>query len=73
MELIQMKQRMEQFFEGHPKVRPFFHAVSRNAVKEGSVIEVKVTPPDGDAYESNIRLSAQDVDTIRMLMQLAGR
>lgn len=67
MLLMQMQQRFTQFQQDHPKVMPFFRAVGDNAVQEGTVFAIKVTTPDGRTLESNIKLTANDIETINML------
>ena len=42
-------------------------AIRDNALEEGSVIAMKVTTPDGRTIESNIRLTANDIETFRMM------
>ncbi|MCR5674096.1 MAG: hypothetical protein K6G16_00150 [Lachnospiraceae bacterium] len=68
MVLLQMQQRFAQFQQDHPKFMPFCGAVRDSALQEGTVIDVKVTPPDGKSLATNIRLTANDVETIRMLL-----
>ena len=67
MLIMQLQQRMTQFQQDHPKVMPFFRAVGENAVQEGSVFAIKVTTPDGKTLESNIKLTANDIETINMI------
>ena len=43
-------------------------AVKNNALEEGTVFAMKVTTPEGKTIESNIRLTANDIETIRMMM-----
>ena len=67
MMLMQLQQRIQTFQQDHPKVMPFMMAVKDNALTEGSVIAMKVTTPDGKTLESNIKLTANDIETIRMM------
>ena len=46
---------------------PFLEMLKGKALKEGTVVEMRVTDPDGNEYVSNIRLTATDVETIRLL------
>ena len=70
MMLMQMQQRIQTFQQDHPKVMPFFMAVKDNALLEGTVIAMKVTTPEGKTLESNIKLTANDIETIRMMSEL---
>ena len=66
MMLMQFQQRIQLFTQEHPKVMPFMTAIKDNALQEGTVFAMKVTTPDGTTLESNIRLTADDIETIRM-------
>ena len=68
MILMQMQQRMQTFQQDHPKFFPFLKAVGDNALEEGTVLAMEVTTKDVKKLESNIKLTANDVETIRMLM-----
>ena len=67
MMLMQMQQRIQTFQQDHPKVMPFITAIKDTALMEGTVIAMKVTTPDGKTIESNIKLTANDIETIRMM------
>ena len=66
MNLLHMRERLELFNTDHPRVMPFLKAVGETALQEGSVLEVKVTTPDGREYVTNIRLNQNDLETIEM-------
>jgi hypothetical protein len=68
MILMQLQQRLQTFQQEHPKFLPFMTAVKDNALEEGTVFAMKVTTPEGKTLESNIKLTANDVETIRMMM-----
>ena len=68
MMLMQLQQRLQTFQQEHPKVGPFMMAIKDNALEEGTVIAMKVTTPAGKTLESNIKLTANDVETVRMMM-----
>ena len=65
--LMQIQQRIQTFQQDHPKFVPFLMAIRDNALEEGSVIAMKVTTPDGRTIESNIKLTANDIETFRMM------
>ena len=67
MALLKIKERMTIFQQDHPKVGPFFGMLKGRALIEGAVYELKVTTPDGQEYVSNIRLTQNDIETIRLL------
>lgn len=68
MMLMQLQQRIQTFQQDHPKFLPFMTAIKNNALEEGTVFAMKVTTPEGKTIESNIRLTTNDIETIRMMM-----
>ena len=66
MEFMKLKERMDIFMNQHPRVMPFFQALS-GRITEGSVIEMKVTQPDGTDLVCNIRVTADDLKTVGIL------
>lgn len=67
MHLLKAKDQLGKFRERHPKFLPFLKNVAKN-VSEGSVIEVKVTNPDGKGATSNIKLTSDDIKILRDLL-----
>ena len=72
MALLKMKDRLRVFNEEHPRVHPFFHMVREQGLPVGSVLEMKVKLPDGKEHVTNIRLTENDIETIRMISSLKG-
>ena len=70
MELMKLKGRMELFQTQHPKFSPFLARVGENALLEGTVMELKVTTPEGKEYITNIRLTSDDIESIQMARSL---
>lgn len=66
MILNEAKKRLDTFNAEHPKVMPFLQMLKEKAVKEGTIVEMRVTDPDGNEYVSNIRLTQTDVETIKL-------
>lgn len=60
--LQQLKSGIDRFRAGHPKFPLFLKAVSQDALREGSVVEISVTTPEGKNYCSNVRLNADDIE-----------
>jgi len=67
LKLMQMRESFDRFTTDHPKVVPFFQAVMNDGISEGTVIEIKVSNPQGKNYVSSIRVSAQDMEMLRSL------
>ena len=59
--LQKLKSGIDRFRANHPKFPLFLKAVSQDALKEGSVIEISVTTPEGKNYCSNVRQNADDL------------
>jgi len=66
MQLMKLKERFEVFNTQHPKVIPFFKAL-HGRIDVGSVIEIKVTNPDGSEMVSNIKVTEDDLKTIQII------
>ena len=60
------KKRLDMFNEDHPRVVPFMQMLKEKALKEGTVVELRVTDTDGNEYVSNIRLTSRDVETVKL-------
>lgn len=71
--LQEMKKRVDTFRRDHPKFPLFLDAVNRDAVKEGTIIEISVTSPEGKHYETNLKLNRDDLELLQALGQLNGR
>ena len=66
MIINEAKNRINMFNNDHPKVMPFLEMLKKNAVEEGTIVEMRVTTPGGEEYVSNIRLTKNDVETIKL-------
>ncbi|MCR4792009.1 MAG: hypothetical protein K5871_04625 [Lachnospiraceae bacterium] len=65
--MMQAAGRIKIFQEQHPKAIAFLQSLSENDLREGSVIELKVTTPEGRESVSNIRLTKDDIETFKIL------
>lgn len=70
MIIMQIKEKIDTFRREHPKVMPFFKIINQQALQEGSVLEIKVTDTMGKEYVSNIRVTENDIDLIRVISGL---
>ena len=64
--LTKLKPMGDRFRERHPKFVPFLKAAAKKA-DAGTTVEITVTTSGGEKIESNIRLSAEDVASIKEL------
>lgn len=67
--LLKMQMAWKQFHETHPRVLPFIKAVEAAGIKDGTVISVTVETPEGEKFESNIKVRQSDLDLLRGLKE----
>lgn len=72
MKLMQFKQMGERFRANHPRIPGFLEAVFRST-REGSVIEMTVTDPEGKSICANIRVTAEDLEMLREVKDILGQ
>lgn len=58
LKLIGVKNK---FMSMHPKFSAFVEHLIKNGIAEGSVIEITVTGPDGEAVTSNMKVTQDDI------------
>lgn len=63
--LLTFKKDWEAFAGRHPRFVQFLMTVMQNGVGEESIIDVTVTLPDGRTYQSNMKITSEDVDFIK--------
>jgi len=59
--IMQMKNAWDTFTKNHPKFPMFLKAVMSKGIKEGTVIEVTITDPDGNPVNTNIKVTESDL------------
>lgn len=67
--LLQLKNLWQRFTSQHPKFPAFLRA-AQPALKEGSVIAFTITTPDGKTIESNVKVTATDLELLEALKQM---
>lgn len=67
---FQMLNLWSRFQNNHPKFPKFISAVMKDAIKEDSIIEIKVTTAEGECYNSNLKINADDMDMIRQFREM---
>ncbi len=70
MKLMQIKNMFTILKQNHPKFLSFLDAVSKKALCKDTLIEIKVTTPDGKSLESNLRLKESDLKALRKMQEL---
>ena len=72
LKLLQIKNAWDQFTNRHPKLPAFLRAVSTSAIGEGTILEMTVITADGKKYNTNLKISAEDMQMINELKNIAG-
>ncbi len=70
--LLQMMNLWNRFERNHPKFPLFLKAVAQKGIKEGSIIEIRVTTADGENFDSNLKVSAEDMELVEQMKNLFG-
>lgn len=65
--IMKIKGAWDKFTQNHPKFAPFMQAVGREAVMDGTIIEVKVTSPAGKEYNTNMKITQSDLELFAQL------
>ncbi len=67
---LKLKGAWEQFTREHPKFPLFLDAVQRKGIQEGTVIAISFTDPEGQKIETNIKVTASDLQLYETLKDL---
>ncbi len=70
--MMKMKNLMENFKNNHPKV-PMFLAAASDYIQVGSVIEVNIQDPQGRPICTNIRVTEDDIELIKILKEMTSQ
>ena len=61
------------FTANHPKFPKFIAAASRKGVlAEGSIIAMQITTPDGETLETNLKVTASDLELIQQIKKMGN-
>ena len=63
----------ETFKKNHPKFPEFMKALNRAGVREGTVIDVSVTTPEGKKIETNLKVQETDLEFLKYLREYSIR
>jgi hypothetical protein len=59
-----------KFSKNHPKFPQFVKAVQKNGFKADTVVDLKITYPDGNAIDTNLKISEEDLKLFEELKKL---
>lgn len=66
--IFQLKASWDRFAAAHPKFPLFLRAVSDgNVMQEGTIAEITITTADGRKYETNLKLTANDLQLLNSI------
>lgn len=74
MELMKIAGMWNTFKANHPKFPKFMTAASRPGVLgEGAIIDMKITTAAGQTLETNLKITASDLELIQQLKNMSSR
>ena len=68
--IFKIKGAWEKFVNNHPKFPMFLNAASKEALKENSVIEIKITTSEGKEMVTNLKVTKSDLELFESLKNL---
>ena len=73
MQIVKLKDKLNGFRKRHPGFYGFIKAIRKKGVPEGSVLDVKITTPEGETMTTNFRVSPEDLEFFGMISDLGGK
>lgn len=70
MKLLQLRPLVTQFQNAHPKFFQFIAAVGQSGMKEGTIVEISITDPEGKNLCSNLKLSKEDLELFEAVSEM---
>ena len=64
--LMQLKNSWATFTRNHPKFPKFLQAAG-SAIREDTLIEIKITTAEGKVIETNLKVKASDIELFKNL------
>lgn len=68
--VMKIKSAWDTFSRNHPKFMPFMQAVGREVIGDGTIIEIKVTSPEGKEFNTNMKLTQSDLDLFAQIRNM---
>lgn len=70
--LFRIKNSWSRFTTSHPKFPMFLQASSKNnVIQENTVLEIKITTPEGKNLSTNVKLTNDDLALFNDLKEMA--
>ncbi len=70
MKLMQIKSCWDRFTQNHPKFPRFLSAIGQKGLREGTLIECKITTPEGEELTANLRILPEDIALFHEMKEL---
>lgn len=70
--IFKIKQAWNTFAGNHPKFPQFLSAVNRKGIPADTVIGITIEYPDGEKMETNIKVTASDLQLFETLKGLSS-
>ena len=70
MDMMGLVGRFNIFRSQHPKFILFLKSLSAKGLEEGSIMEIKVKDTDGGERLANIKLTKDDIETLKMIRSM---
>lgn len=68
--LFKIQGAFKKFQNAHPKVVSYFSSVFGSGVPEGTVMELTVTKPGEEPVTTNMKVTADDVELVKLLKEM---
>ena len=69
-DIMKVKSAWDKFTRNHPRFPQFLNAVKGKGVPEGTVISITLDYPNGERLETNLKVSAEDLDLVETLKKV---
>ena len=69
MALMKIMNAKNKFNANHPKFGAFLSAAFAGGIQEGTIIEMKVTKPDGTEMTTNLKVKQSDLELLQELRE----
>lgn len=68
--IMRIKKAWDTFTSNHPKFPGFLSAMKARGIHEGDIVAISITGPDGRTMETNLRVTASDLELFNTLKEM---
>lgn len=68
--IMKLKGAWDSFTKNHPKFPMFLNAAKQAGVQEGTIIAISITDPDGKTIDTNVKITASDLQLFETLKNI---